>query len=169
MRRRISSKSDTCTEGMDYDLDALRGVKVDAHCPGRSAGLPCYNVDAPRGGDGSAEVGRGISTLGEARTEGPNVKHAAGDLNFEEEETQGIELGCSITLRGGLDGIRSAPSLARQALRQGENTPARMRCNYGDSDRVKHSWPRMGAPILIYFMNRRVRNRTHGGEGGRGR
>jgi len=43
MRRQISSKSDTCTEGMVVDAAGI-SVKVDAHYPGRSVGLPnlCY-------------------------------------------------------------------------------------------------------------------------------
>ena len=39
-------------------------------------------------------------------------------------ETQEIGLGCLVTLRGVADGIRKDPSLARQASRQGESTPA---------------------------------------------
>jgi hypothetical protein len=35
MRRRISSKSNTCTEDADVDA-AGRSVKADAHYPGRS-------------------------------------------------------------------------------------------------------------------------------------
>ena len=37
-------------------------VKVGAHYPGRSAGLPCA-TDIERCGDGSAEVSRGHSRL----------------------------------------------------------------------------------------------------------
>ena len=35
MRRQISSKSNTCTEGMDVDAAGI-SVKVGAHYPGRS-------------------------------------------------------------------------------------------------------------------------------------
>jgi len=38
MRRRISLKSDTCTEGMYVDAASI-SVKVGAHYPGRSVGL----------------------------------------------------------------------------------------------------------------------------------
>jgi len=57
MRRQLSSKSDTCTEGMDVYAAGI-SVKVDAHYPGRSAGLPGATV-AERRRDGSAEVSRG--------------------------------------------------------------------------------------------------------------
>jgi hypothetical protein len=57
MRRHISSKSDTCTEGMNVDAAGI-SVKVDAHYPGRSADLPCATA-AERRRDGSAEVSRG--------------------------------------------------------------------------------------------------------------
>jgi len=57
MRRQISSKSDTCTEGMNVDAVGI-SVKVRAHYPGRSADLPCATV-AERWRDGSAEVSRG--------------------------------------------------------------------------------------------------------------
>lgn len=57
MRRRLSSKSDTCTEGMDVDAAGI-SVKVGAHYPGRSVDLPSATV-AERRRDGSAEVSRG--------------------------------------------------------------------------------------------------------------
>jgi len=42
MRRRISSKSDTCMESMDVYVAGI-SVKVSAHYPGRSHGMPlCY-------------------------------------------------------------------------------------------------------------------------------
>jgi len=39
MRRRISSKSDTCTESVDVDVTDI-SVKVSAHYPGRSVDVP---------------------------------------------------------------------------------------------------------------------------------
>ena len=57
MRRQISSKSYTCTEGMDVDAAGI-SVKVCAHYPGRSVDLPSATV-AERRRDGSAEVSRG--------------------------------------------------------------------------------------------------------------
>ena len=39
MRRRISSKSNTCTESVDVDAAGI-SVKVGAHYPGRSVSLP---------------------------------------------------------------------------------------------------------------------------------
>jgi hypothetical protein len=67
---------------MDVDAAGI-SVKVDAHFPGRSAGLPCAIV-AERRRDGSAEVSRGHSRSID-RTEGPNVKCVAGAWNFDEE------------------------------------------------------------------------------------
>jgi hypothetical protein len=58
-------------------------VKVGAHYPGRSAGLPCATA-VERRRDGWAEVSRGYSRSID-RTEGPNVKCVAGALNFDEE------------------------------------------------------------------------------------
>ncbi|MGD8449250.1 MAG: hypothetical protein PVJ45_05550 [Desulfobacterales bacterium] len=43
MRRRISSKSDTCTESMVVYAAGI-SVKVGAHYPGRSVNLPCATV-----------------------------------------------------------------------------------------------------------------------------
>ncbi len=59
MRRPISSKPDTCTEGMDVDAAGI-SVKVGAHYPGRSADLPCATA-VERRRDESAEVSRGYS------------------------------------------------------------------------------------------------------------
>lgn len=61
MRRRISSKSDTCTESMDVYAAGI-SVKVGAHYPGRSVDLP-RATDIARCGDGLAEVSRGHSRL----------------------------------------------------------------------------------------------------------
>jgi hypothetical protein len=69
MRRRISSKSDTCTEGMDVYAAGI-SVKVGAHYPGRSVCLPCAAV-VERCRDGpqkSAEGIAGLSTGLKART-----------------------------------------------------------------------------------------------------
>jgi hypothetical protein len=57
MRRPISSKSDTCTEGMGVNAAGI-SVKVDAHYPGRSVDLPSATTVVRRR-DGSAEVSRG--------------------------------------------------------------------------------------------------------------
>ena len=69
MRRQISLKSDTCTEGAAVDAAGIRG-KVSAHYPGRSVRLPCATGVARRR-DGRAEVSRGHSRSTD-RTEGPN-------------------------------------------------------------------------------------------------
>ena len=82
MRRQISSKSNTCTEGMDVYAAGIR-VKVDAHYPGRTAGVPNGATVAKRRRDGSAEVSRGHNRSFD-RTEGRNVKCVAGALNFDE-------------------------------------------------------------------------------------
>jgi hypothetical protein len=71
MRRQISSKSDTCTEGMAVYAAGI-SVKVGAHYPGRSVDLPCA-TDIERCRDESAEVSRGHSRCVD-RTEGLNVK-----------------------------------------------------------------------------------------------
>ena len=39
MRRQLTSKSNTCTEGMDVYAAGI-SVKVGVHYPGRSVGLP---------------------------------------------------------------------------------------------------------------------------------
>ena len=57
-------------------------VKVGAHYPGRSVDLPSATAVEKRR-DGSAEVSRGHSRSFD-RSEGPNVKCVAGDLNFDE-------------------------------------------------------------------------------------
>jgi hypothetical protein len=59
MRRRVSLKSNTCTEGMDVYAAGI-SVKVGAHYPGRSVDLPCATV-AERRREGSTEVSRGHS------------------------------------------------------------------------------------------------------------
>ena len=59
MRRRISSKSKTCPEGMDVNAAGI-SVKVGAHYPGRSVDLPCA-TGIERRREGSAEVSRGHS------------------------------------------------------------------------------------------------------------
>lgn len=74
MRRRISSKSDTCTEGMDVYAAGISG-KVGAHYPGRSVHLPCATV-IERGRDGWAEVSRGHSSR--FADEGANLSKEAG-------------------------------------------------------------------------------------------
>ena len=81
MRRQISSKSNTCTEGVDVDAAGI-SVKVGAHYPGRSVDLPCVTA-AERRRDRSAEVSRGHSRFFD-RAEGLNVKCVAGALNFDE-------------------------------------------------------------------------------------
>jgi|GEM_PF-3162864 hypothetical protein len=82
MRRQLSSKSDTCTEGMDVDATGI-SVKVDAHYPGRSADLPCATV-VERRRDGSAEVSRGhIKVFRPDRR--PELEVCGRSLNFDEE------------------------------------------------------------------------------------
>ena len=77
MRRQISSKSCTCTEGMGVDAAGI-SVKVDAHHPGRSPDLPSATA-VERRRDGSVEVSRGPSkSFGS--TEGLSMKCVAGAL-----------------------------------------------------------------------------------------
>jgi len=61
MRRRIASKSDTCTGSVTVYAAGI-SVKVGAHYPGRSASLPCA-TDIERCWDGLAEVSRRHSRL----------------------------------------------------------------------------------------------------------
>jgi hypothetical protein len=81
MRRQLSSKSDTCLEGMDVNAAGI-SVKVGAHYPGRSVDLP-RATGIERCWEGSAEVSRGHSRSID-RTEGPNVKYGVGVSNFDE-------------------------------------------------------------------------------------
>jgi hypothetical protein len=71
MRRQISLKSDTCTEGMYVDAAGI-SVKVGAHYPGRSVDLSFGTTGVKRRWDGLAEVSRGHSRFPD-RTEGPNI------------------------------------------------------------------------------------------------
>ena len=52
MRRRISSKSGTCTESVDVDRAGI-SVKVSAHYPGRSRHL--HKLSHPKGCEKSDE------------------------------------------------------------------------------------------------------------------
>ncbi|KAF0146868.1 MAG: hypothetical protein FD187_3184 [bacterium] len=70
MRRLISSKSDTCTEGADVNAAGIRG-KVGVHYPGRSGRLP-RATRVERRGDERPEVSRGHSRSLD-RTEGLNM------------------------------------------------------------------------------------------------
>jgi|GEM_PF-2410992 len=72
MRRRISSKSNTCTESM-YVYAAGISVKVGAHYPGRSVSLS-RTTGIERCREELAEVSRGHSSSFD-RSEGPNVKN----------------------------------------------------------------------------------------------
>lgn len=71
MRRPISSKSNSCTEGMVVYAAGIGG-KVGVHYPGRSARLPCATAVARRR-EGRAEVSRGHSKVESDRPEGPNI------------------------------------------------------------------------------------------------
>ena len=82
MRRPISSKSNTCTEGMNVDAAGI-SVKVGAHYPGRSVSLPCA-TDIERCWDGLAEVSRGhIEARRPCRRAEREVDTVA--LNFDDE------------------------------------------------------------------------------------
>ena len=70
MRRQISSKPEPYPESMDVDAAGI-SVKVNAHYPGRSVGLPRATAVVRRW-EGLAEVSRGHSRFID-RTEGPNV------------------------------------------------------------------------------------------------
>ncbi len=89
MRRHISSKSDTCTEGMYVDAAGI-SAKVGVHYPGRSVALPCA-TGVERRRDGAAEVSRGHSRFID-RTEGPNVKFRMGASNFDDEGRRRLQV-----------------------------------------------------------------------------
>ena len=80
MRRPLSSKSHSCTEGM---VVYAAGISVTAgvHYPGRSVYLPCAS-GIERCRDGWAEVSRGHSRFFD-RTEGPNMEYWTGAWNFD--------------------------------------------------------------------------------------
>lgn len=72
MRRRISSKSNSCTEGMIVYVAGI-GMKAGVPYPGRSVCLPRATL-VKRCGDGHTEVSRGHSRSEMFdETEGPNV------------------------------------------------------------------------------------------------
>ena len=84
MRRPLSSKSGTCTEGAHVDAAGI-SAKVGAHYPGRSANLPPGRKVATETGrwkDGRAEVSRGHSRLTD-RVEGPNMLYGIGAQSLE--------------------------------------------------------------------------------------
>ncbi len=83
MRRRISSKSDSCTEGAGVYAAGI-SVKVGAHYPGRSVRLPLA-TGVERRREGRAEVSRGHSSSFD-RSEGLNMKSGAEDWNFDDEK-----------------------------------------------------------------------------------
>ena len=58
MRRQRSSKSNTCTEGMDVDAAGI-SAKVGAHYPGRSVDLP-WATSIVRCREGSQKSAEGI-------------------------------------------------------------------------------------------------------------
>lgn len=70
MRRRVSSKSNTCTASFDVDAAGI-SVKVGAQYPGRSVTLPRAST-VERRCDEVTEVSRGHIRSGD-RTEGPNT------------------------------------------------------------------------------------------------
>jgi hypothetical protein len=80
MRRPISSKSGTCPEGVSVYAAGI-SVKVGAHYPGRSDGLP-RATGVERLWEGSSEVSRGRSRLAD-RAEGLNVGNGIGVSNFD--------------------------------------------------------------------------------------
>ena len=80
MRRQISSKSQSCPEGMGVYAAGI-SVKVGASYPGRSVGLPrATGVERCR--EGPAEVSRGHSRLAD-QAEGLNVGNGVEVLTFD--------------------------------------------------------------------------------------
>ena len=72
MRRRISSKSNTCTESL-YVYAAGISVKVGAHYPGRSATL-LSELLPPRGDRKRLQKSAEGIVVSFDRSEGPNLK-----------------------------------------------------------------------------------------------
>lgn len=83
MRRQISSKSDSCTEGADVYAAGI-SAKAGEHYPGRSVRLPLA-TGVERRREGRAEVSRGHSSSID-RSEGPNVKSGEAGRNFDGEQ-----------------------------------------------------------------------------------
>ena len=104
MRRRISSKSQSCPEGLHVDAAGISG-KVSASYRGRSAGLLGATVAARRR-EGSAEVSRGHSRFRD-RTEGPNRKQRNGDSNFDAQRRR-AQKGCDARVPPGGEPTESA-------------------------------------------------------------
>lgn len=78
MRRRISSKSDTCTERAGVYATGI-SEKAGAHYPGRSAILPEMAIAAVRSRNEIAEVSRGHSSR--AIDEGLNLSKEADRIS----------------------------------------------------------------------------------------
>jgi alpha-D-ribose 1-methylphosphonate 5-triphosphate synthase subunit PhnH len=72
MRRRLSSKSDTCTESLYVDAADI-SVKVSAHYPGRSATL-LTELPSLRGGGRKLQKSAEGIVVPFDRSEGPNVE-----------------------------------------------------------------------------------------------
>ena len=72
MRRRLSLKSDTCTESLGVDGVGI-SVKVSAHYPGRSATL-LYELLSLRGGGKKVQKSAEGIVVPFDRDEGPNMK-----------------------------------------------------------------------------------------------
>jgi len=83
MRRRISSRSNTCTESL-YVYAAGISVKVGAHYPGRSATLLMKLPSLKGDGMRMQKSAEGIVVPFD-RNEGPNVKKRTGDSNFDDQ------------------------------------------------------------------------------------
>ena len=82
MRRRISSKSNTCPESLCVDVADI-SVKVRAHYPGRSATL-LYELQSLRGDCKKLQKSAEGIVAPFDRSEGPNVEQRTGDSNFDD-------------------------------------------------------------------------------------
>ena len=150
MRRRISSKSDTCTEGAGVYAAGI-SVKVGAHYPGRSVGLSAA-VGGTTGGasrrEGSAEVSRGHSTLscsqGKARTCRSCREPASRCL----VQTQMARRRCRAPTGRAADGIREGTGWRVKRHGEAGTTPRYGRRNSVCRERHEPPWYGTVCPVV---------------------
>ena len=162
MTRAAKTQSpDTCTESAEVDAAGISG-KVGAPYPGRSEGAsPRWRHGASRGATGAVKKSaEGIVGRLDA-VEGPNRERRVGARALMTKQT--------------LDSMAEMPESAVGGSRRNRRGSARRASNVtagrGNGDPSEQRWT--GEPSLTPstladgFVNRRIRNRTYGGVGGR--
>jgi hypothetical protein len=168
VRRPISSKPGTCTERDDVDPTGI-SVKVSAQYPGRSAALPERATGVERRRDGAGEVSRGHSRCAAHRRAEHDGTQVGPVISMDDEEAQARALRSD-----GADTPRVAdagcggrnPSAASDGAEAATATRGRTKAEVATQlmEQVVERYP----PALPEsIMNRRMRNRTYGGVGGR--